>query len=153
MTQPHRFEPQRRARRRALQALYQWRLTSHAPADILVQFREEQDFEGVDEALFEALVTRVADQQEDLAERLQAFVDRPWEQLDLIEQIVLGIGAYELLHCEGTPARVILDEAVDLARRFGAEQGHRFVNGVLDKASRAWRPGEHEPVAGAGVHE
>lgn len=138
-------EPQRRARRRALQALYQWQLTSLPPADIIGQFLEEQDFDGVDQGLFEALVSGVAGADEELAVRLQPMLDRPWKQLDVMEKVVLAMGAFELLHHEQTPARVILDEAIDLARRFGAEQGHRFVNGVLDRAAREWRAVELSP--------
>lgn len=142
MTRAGQHEPQRRARRRALQALYQWHLTGLPPADIIAQFLEEQDFEGVDQDLFEALVAGVAEANEALADRLQPMVDRPWAQLDVMEKVVLGMGAFELLQYEHTPARVILDEAIDLARRFGAEQGHRFVNGVLDRAAREWRAEE-----------
>ena len=70
------------------------------------------------------------------------FLDRPVEQVDLMEQVVLRIGAFEMLNCPESPFRVVLDECVDLAHRFGSEQGHAFINAVLDKAARKWRPVE-----------
>jgi transcription antitermination protein NusB len=144
---PGRHEPQKRARRRALQALYQWHLTGHEAGEIVAQFKNEQDFTSVDVALFEALVFGIAERQAELEAELQPYCDRPWALLDVIEKVVLSIGAFELRGFAETPAPVIIDEAVDLARRFGAEQGHAFVNGVLDRAARAWRNG---PTAQAG---
>jgi N utilization substance protein B len=70
------------------------------------------------------------------------FLDRPFDQVDLMEQVVLRIGAFELLNCPEQPFRVVVDECVDLAHRFGSEQGHAYVNAVLDKAARAWRAEE-----------
>ena len=80
--------------------------------------------------------------KENRDEALQPFMDRPMEQVDLMERVVLGIGAWELLNCPELPFRVVLDESVDLARRFGSEQGYSYVNAVLDKAARVWRADE-----------
>ncbi len=135
-------EPVQRARRRALQALYQWQLTGQDAGSILQQFRQTQDFKGVDDAYFEELVRGVIQQQDELDEKLQPFLDRSLEVVDAIEKNVLRIGAWELLNAPQLQFRIVLDESIDLARRFGAEQGHAFVNGVLDKVARAWRPGE-----------
>jgi N utilization substance protein B len=96
----------------------------------------------VDEEFFENLLRGVIDEHQDLDARLQNYLDRPMQQVDPIEQVVLRIGAWQLLHRPDIPYRVVLDESVDLAHRFGAEQGHAFVNGVLDKAAREWRPDE-----------
>ncbi len=136
------FEPRSRARRRALQAIYQWQITGQEANEILAQFRAVQDMAGVDIEHFEALVRGVSSGQAGLDDKLQPFLDRPFSQVDLMEQVVLRIGAFELLNCPDQPFRVVVDECVDLAHRFGSEQGHTYVNAVLDKAARSWRPDE-----------
>jgi N utilization substance protein B len=142
-----RFEHRRRARRRALQALYQWRLTGQDVGDIIAQFEEFQDFSNVDGELFAGLVRRVSAEQGALDEKIAPFLDRPVEQLDVIEHVILSIAAYELLHSIELPHQVVIDEAVNLAKQFGAERGHSFVNGVLDKAARQWRdPASFSPL-------
>ena len=135
----NRFEFRRRARRRALQALYQWRLTGQDAGEILAQFREEQDFSNVDTELFATLVRKVSRDQADLDEKIEPFLDRPLAQLDVIEHVILSMGAYELLYSIEVPHQVVIDEAINLAKMFGAEQGHTYINGVLDKAARQWR--------------
>jgi N utilization substance protein B len=144
MKQASAFEPRSRARRRALQALYQWQITGQEAAEILRQFRAVQDMKGVDEAYFEALLCGIVAGQEGLDDALQPFLDRPIGQVDLMERVVLRIGAFELLNCPELPFRVVLDECVDLAHRFGSEQGHSYVNAVLDSAARQWRSAEAE---------
>jgi len=142
MNEPGRFEPRRRARRRALQAIYQWQITGQDADEILLQFQAAQDMSGVDEEHFEALLRGVSTRQEQLDAELQPFIDRPFEQIDLMEQVVLRIGAYEMFNCPELPFRVVVDECVDLAHRFGSEQGHAYINAVLDKAAREWRSEE-----------
>jgi N utilization substance protein B len=142
MSDPHRFEPRRRARRRALQAIYQWQMTGQDADDILQQFRAVQDMSGVDEQHFENLLRGISSSQESLDGELQPFLDRPFDQVDLMEQVVLRIGAFEMLHCPELPFRVVVDECVDLAHRFGSEQGHAYINAVLDRAARTWRSDE-----------
>ena len=137
-----RFEPRKRARRRALQAIYQWQMTGQEAAEILGQFRTAQDLSKIDEEHFERLLFGVTKDKEALNDALQPFLDRPMEQVDVMERVVLRIGAWELLNCPELPFRVILDESVDLAKRFGSEQGHSYVNAVLDKAARVWRADE-----------
>jgi len=148
MTEKQQFEPRSRARRRALQAIYQWQVTGQDAQEILLQFHAAQDMSGVDQDHFETLVRGISGGQKGLDSELQEFLDRPFSQLDLMEQAVLRIGAYELLHCPGQPFRVVVDECVDLAHRFGSEQGHAYVNAVLDKAAHTWRPEETGHVAG-----
>ena len=138
MTARGRFESRRRARRRALQALYQWQLTGQEADEILDQFRAAQDMTGVDDAYFEMLLRGVVADHETLDSELQPFLDRPLDHVDLMERVVLRIGAFELLHCPELPFKVVLDECVDLAHRFGSEQGHAYVNAVLDRAARTW---------------
>lgn len=142
MTRIGRFELRKRSRRRALQAIYQWQITGQEAAEILAQFRIAQDLSEVDEEHFENLLRGVSADENELDKALAQFLDRPMDQVDLMERIVLLIGAWELRNCPEMPYRVVLDESVDLARRFGSEQGHSYVNAVLDKAAKAWRTDE-----------
>lgn len=142
MKKADRFGPRKRARRRALQAIYQWQITHQDASEILRQFREIQDLSQVDEAYFERLLLCVTREKERIVEALKPFLDRPMEQVDVMERVVLMIGTWELLDCPEIPYRVVLDESIDLARRFGSEQGHSYVNAVLDKAARKWRADE-----------
>ena len=142
MTHKGHYEPRRRARRRALQAIYQWHMTGQEPAEVLRQFLEIQDMKGVDVEHFERLLRGVGENAEALDAELQPFLDRSIDQLEVMELVTLRIGAFELLHCPDLPYRVVLDECVDLAHRFGSEQGHAYVNAVLDKAVRQWRADE-----------
>ena len=135
----NKFEFRRRARRRSLQALYQWHLTGQDVGEILAQFREEQDFSNVDTELFATLVRKVSTGQAEIDEKIEPFLDRPLVQLDVIEHVILSIATFELLNSLELPHQVVIDEAVNLAKQFGAEQGHSFINGVLDKAAREWR--------------
>jgi len=139
MTSESKYEFRRRARRRALQALYQRRLTGQDASEILVQFHEEQDFSNVDTPLFTMLVTKICANEAEIDAKIEPFLDRPLSQLDVIEHVILSIGSYELLHSLEVPHQVVIDEAVNLAKQFGAEGGHSFINGVLDKAARQWR--------------
>ena len=142
MSKTDRFEPRKRARRRALQAIYQWQITHQDASEILRQFREIQDLSQVDAGHFELLLRGVINENKRLIEALEPFLDRPMDQVDVMERVVLMIGAWELLECPEMPYRVVLDESVDLARRFGSEQGHSYINAVLDKAARKWRADE-----------
>jgi len=137
------FEPRRRARRRALQALYQWQLNDDSAASIIEQFREEQNFDDVDETYFEMLVREVITGGPALDKHLKPHLERLDSNLDQMERVILRIGANELLNHPEIPYRVVIDEAVELAHRFGAEQGHSFVNGVLDRLAREARSIEY----------
>jgi len=137
-------EFRRRARRRALQALYQWQIKGQEEsADALIkQFLAHQDFSEVDRDYFETLLRGVVALAGDFDRRLEPFMDRPMRDVDQMERVILRLGAFELLERPELPYRVVLDEAIELSHRFGAEQGHAFINGVLDKAARAWRAEE-----------
>ncbi len=132
-------EPRRRARRRVLQALYQWQLNAQPASEISRQFREVQDFNGVDLDYFEKLLSEVTTDPSALDERIRPHVQREDGSLDPMERAILRIGACELLHHIEVPYRVAIDEAVDLAHRFGAEQSHGFINAVLDRLSAECR--------------
>jgi len=133
------FEPRRRARRRALQALYQWQLNDDSAAAIIGQFLEEQNFDGVDREYFEVLVREVVTRRDELDEAVAPYLKRVQANLDQMERVILRLGANELLHHPETPYRVVIDEALELSHRFGAEQAHTFVNGVLDRLAAECR--------------
>lgn len=131
-----------RARRRALQALYAWQM-SRSPIDkVIEQFRSEQDMEIADLEYFEELVRGVEKHVEALDAVLCKFIDRTMEQVDPIERAVLRIAGFELAFRPDVPYRVVINEAIETTKRFGAEHGHTYVNGVLDRAAAEWRAAE-----------
>ena len=131
-----------RARRRALQALYAWQLSNSPVEKVIEQFRAEQDMEIADLEYFEALVRGVVAHAGELDAVLVKFLDRTMEQVDPIERAVLRIAGFELAHRLDVPYRVVINEAIETTKRFGAEQGHTYVNGVLDRAAAEWRAQE-----------
>jgi len=131
-----------RARRRALQALYAWQMANSAIEKVIEQFRSEQDMEIADLEYFEALVRGVAGNTDALDAELSKFIDRGIAQVDPIERAVLRIAAFELLHRPDVPYRVVINEAIETTKRFGADHGHTYVNGVLDHAAAEWRATE-----------
>ena len=131
-----------KARKFAMQAIYQWQMTGQEPRDILQQFNDIQDMRGVDAEHFERLLLGIPAAVDELDSALQPFLDRDAKQLEPMERAVLRIGAFELLHCPEQPFRVVVRECVDLADRFGSVQGHAYVNAVLDRAARQWRADE-----------
>lgn len=133
------FEPRSRARRRALQALYHFRINPRPMSEIIAEFIEEQDFSNVDTDFFKTVCAGVVEYQAVLNKALESYIDRPVERLDVMETIILQMGAFELMHEPDTPARVVIDECIDLAHRFGADGGHAYINGVLDRAARSLR--------------
>ena len=134
-----------RSRRRATQALYAWQMSGNSMDSVIEEFRHEQDMEIADLDYFEDLLRGVARHCAELDAGLAPFLDREPKQVDPIERAVLRLAAYELLHRPDVPFRVVLNEAIEVTKRFGAEHGHSYVNGVLDKAARAWRPSEQRP--------
>jgi len=130
------------ARRLAMQAIYQWQLTDLDPAAIDAQFQADQDMSKADLGYFQELVQQVPARVQDIDAVIDPFLDRPLPQVDPVELAILRIATYELLQRLDVPYRVVINEAVELAKKFGAEQGHRFINGVLDKAARKLRPQE-----------
>ena len=131
-----------RARRRALQALYAWQMSHSAIDTVIEQFRLEQDMEIADLEYFEALVRGVAGKTEELDAKLSKFIDRSIAQVDPIERAVLRIATFELLYRPDIPYRVVINEAIETTKRFGADHGHTYVNGVLDHAATEWRATE-----------
>jgi N utilization substance protein B len=133
-----------KARAAALQGLYQWQLTGQNVDTIDIDFIIQQDLRGVDQAYFQKLLRGVAQHQCELDKCIEAFLDRPINEVDPVECTILRIGVFEFLFCPDTPYRVILNEAIELAKRFGAEHGHRYVNGILDKVARKIRATEFQ---------
>jgi transcription antitermination protein NusB len=131
-----------RARRRALQAIYAWQMSKQPIAQVIEQFRDEQDMEIADLEYFQDLVLGIDRHLEQLDTELRKFLDREIPQVDPIERGVLRIAAYELLHRADVPYRVVINEAIETTKRFGSDHGHTFINGVLDKAAASWRPTE-----------
>lgn len=128
-----------KARRAALQALYQWRITGYEMNSITATFLEQWEIPALDEDYFRELTREIPRAAAELDERLAPVIDRPLSRIDPVERAILWIGTYELVFRPDIPWRVIVNESVELAKSFGAEQSHRYVNGVLDKVSKAVR--------------
>jgi N utilization substance protein B len=131
-----------KARRLALQALYQWQLSGNALHDIEKQFLAEQDFANADRDYFHELLFGVARNVDTLDAHFAAALDRPINEVDPIERALLRLGTYELAHQPDVPYRVAINESVELAKTFGAEQGHKYVNSILDGVARKLRAAE-----------
>lgn len=131
-----------RSRRRALQAVYAWQMSNSPINKVIEQFQNEQDMEIADLQYFEDLVRGVAQYHDELDTQLEKYLDRTLVQVDPIERAVLLIASYELLHRLDVPYRVVINEAIETSKRFGSDQGHTYVNGVLDKAAADWRTAE-----------
>ncbi|MEW8644488.1 MAG: transcription antitermination factor NusB [Candidatus Thiodiazotropha endolucinida] len=132
-------EKRNQARKHAVQAIYQWQIAGQDIPDIINQFLEEQDLDSFEIPYFQDLMKGVPGHLVELDELLKPTLDRAIESVDPVERAILRLGAYELSHKPEIPYRVVINEAVELAKVFGAEQGHKFVNGVLDQVARKVR--------------
>ena len=132
----------RRSRELALQGLYQWLLSGADAASIDAQMREHEGFEKCDSVHFDALLHGCIAEAAALDAALARHVDRKTTELSPVEHGVLLIGVYELKHCIDIPYKVAINEAVELAKSFGGTDGHKYVNGVLDKSAADLRPAE-----------
>lgn len=144
MTKPFSVNPRDRrwARRLCLQALYQWEITHEDIAVIETQFLQDENIDRVDLAYFKELMSGVIEQLELIHSYIKRYVDRPVSEIDPIELSVLRISIYELLKRPDVPYKVIVNEALELAKAFGATDGYKFVNGILDKVAREVRRDE-----------
>jgi len=131
-----------RARRRALQALYAWQIGGSRMHAVIEQFRHEQDMEVADLEYFEDLLNGIERHVAAIDEAIKPYVDREVEQIDPIERAALRLATYELKYRPDVPYRVIINEAIEVTKRFGADHGHSYVNGVLDKLAGVLRSAE-----------
>jgi transcription antitermination protein NusB len=138
----------RRSRELALQGLYQWLIAGGDASAIDAQLREHEGYAKCDSLHFDALLRGVIEQAAALDEALARHVDRKTTELSPIEHAVLLIGAYELRHCLDIPYKVVINEAVELAKAFGGTDGHKYVNGVLDKVAGDLRTAEVSAARG-----
>lgn len=133
----------RKSRRLAMQALYQWQMTGQTPNEIFQQFTVDQDLHGADPEYFRELLFQIEELRESLDAALLPDLERDdMDGVDPVERAILRIAAYELVHRPEIPFRVVMNEAIELTKKFGAELSHKYVNGVLDKAVRRLRARE-----------
>jgi N utilization substance protein B len=132
-------QARRKARRLALQAIYQWQFTDNPIAEIAIQFRQECNPKKVDVEYFSELLKGVVKNITKLDEQIQQFSDRPLKDINRIELAILHISIYELMFRSDIPYKVIINEALESAKAFGAEEGFKFINGILDKVAKQIR--------------
>lgn len=135
----------RRARALALQALYQRHFSKSAMTDIEAEFMVDNDMSNVDTAYFRELIRGVHREQGNLDRLIEPFLDRPIGEVDAIELAIVRLGTFELKHRIDVPYRVVINEGIELAKRFGGTEGHKFVNSLLDKLGRRLRLAETRP--------
>jgi transcription antitermination protein NusB len=131
-----------RARELIVQALYQCQLTGHSADELAAQFQARPDYQRVDRQYFDTVLAGILDRRAELEANIASLADRPLEQLDPVETGILLLGMHELESMPETPYRVVINEAVNLAKRFGAVDGHKYINAVLDRAVRSLRAAE-----------
>lgn len=132
----------RRARRFLVQALYQWQVSGQDPDDVLIQFVDGRNLGNADVEYFRDLMRAIPADVAALDAQIAPLLERSIAMIDPVERGILRLACYELRDRHEVPARVVIDESVELAKAFGAEQGHRFVNGVVDRLARRLRPRE-----------
>jgi N utilization substance protein B len=129
----------RKARHYGMQALYQWHMAGASLSDIEAEFRAEYDFSHVDLEYFQALLHQVPATVDELDAAIEPLLDRKLDELDPIERTLLRMGMYELTSRIDVPYKVVINEEVALAKKFGATDSHKYINGVLDRAARELR--------------
>ena len=134
--------PRRKARELAVQAVYSWQLSQNNITEIETNFITENSARRFDIDYFQQLLRGVSTQVGGIDEKISPHVDRPLVDVDPVEKAILRVAVYELLDCLDVPYRVIINEAIELAKSFGADDSHKFVNGVLDKVVKLVRPNE-----------
>jgi len=128
-----------RARELMVQALYQKQLADHSTSELMSQFHEQVAYERVDQAYFDEQFPAISNSQDELEKKVDELIDRPLEQLDPVELAILLIGVYELESRLDIPFRVVINEGVNLAKRFGSIEGHKYINACLDAAAKTFR--------------
>ena len=134
--------PRRRARELALQGIYQWLYTGTSPAQVLKDLSEMEHFASADRAFLEAELKGAIGEAPGLREKLEPLADRKWDEVSPVERAILLIGAWEMVHNPEIPYKVTINEAIELGKRFGGTEGHKYVNGILDRLATSVRPDE-----------
>jgi len=129
-----------RARELIVQSLYQRQITGHSEAELLTQFRSRPNYERVDQKYFDEALSAICRITEQLEESIDKLADRPLSQLDPVERGILLLGFYELQEKPDVPFKVVINESVNIAKRFGAVDGHKYINALLDRAAKVLRP-------------
>ncbi len=129
-----------RARELIGQSLYQRQITGHSEAELLTQFRSRPDYERVDQKYFDEALSAICKNTEQLEESIDILADRPLSQLDPVERGILLLGIYELQEKPDVPFKVVINESVNIAKRFGSIDGYKYVNALLDRAVEKLRP-------------
>ncbi len=130
-----------------VQALYQKQIAGHECGEIIAQFHEQAAYQRVDQEFFDDAFKEICQTQSDLEGTISGLIDRPLQQLDPVEFGILLIGVFELQNRIDIPYRVVINEGVNLAKRFGATDGHKYINACLDKAAQSLREVE---IKGSG---
>ncbi len=130
-----------------VQALYQKQIAGHECSEIIAQFHEQAAYQRVDQEFFDVTFKEICQTQSDLEGTISGLIDRPLQQLDPVEFGILLIGVFELQNRIDIPYRVVINEGVNLAKRFGATDGHKYINACLDKAAQSLREVE---IKGSG---
>ena len=133
-----------RARELLVQALYQKQIAGHDSAELLRQFREQTAYKRIDQNFFDAALAAICATQTEIEQAIKPLVDRPMEQLDPVEMAILLIGVFELQSRPDVPFRVVINEGVNLAKRFGSIDGHKYINACLDLAAKSLRGDEFQ---------
>ncbi len=128
-----------RSRELAVQALYQRQIAGHELSELRSQFREQKAYERVDHEYFGELLSGTVENEDELSTLIDSVIDRPRDQLDPVESAILMIGLFELKERIDIPYRVVINEGVNLAKRFGAVESHKYINGCLDRAAQDLR--------------
>ena len=134
--------PRRVSREFAMQGVYQWLFTGATAATVLTNLSELEGFAAADGEFLKAELRGTIGDAEALRARIEPFADRKWEEVSPVERAILLIGAWEFVHNPEIPYKVTINEAIELGKRFGGTDGHKYVNGVLDKLAESVRPGE-----------
>jgi len=129
-----------RARRSAVQAIYQWLLAKQPIAEVIKEFQEDRsELKKADKVYFQEIINGVVQHVEEITTVLIPLLDRPLQELDPVERSILYLGVYELIYHPELPWKVVLNESIELAKMFGAEKSHKYINGILDKAAQKLR--------------
>jgi N utilization substance protein B len=139
---PVKPSPRRKARELAVQAIYSWQLSQNSVTDIETNFLTDNSARRFDIPYFQNLLRGVTSNVGQIDEAIKPHVDRPLDDVDHVEKALLRVAIYELTDCLDVPYRVVINEAIELAKSFAADDSHKFVNGVLDKVVKIVRPNE-----------